>query len=158
MLFERWTGAKDLKRWMPKFYWNVIWMMNWKYQSAIGKEGSNFRVLTQNKKKDPDTTQLTSSSFSDPLWFVSFSWWPLFSLFSRALCISFRLCSAPMDIRLFTERLFLFSFAFLSSYSAYFCVLSSSLYAFYFLLSFSHFVSFFPTYFNSKLFLHDHIQ
>ena len=36
-----------------------------------------------------DETRLTSSSFSEPLWFASLWWWPLFSLFSGALCISF---------------------------------------------------------------------
>ena len=51
--------------------------------------------------ENPDKTRLTSSSFLDPLWFASLCWWPFFSLFSGALCISFSRCPS-LDIRLFT--------------------------------------------------------
>ena len=51
--------------------------------------------------ENPDKTRLTSPSFLDPLWFASLCWWPFFSLFSGALCISFSRCPS-LDIRLFT--------------------------------------------------------
>ena len=45
MLFERWTGARVLKRWIrkPLFHRNVIWIINWSwYQTKIGRKGLNF--------------------------------------------------------------------------------------------------------------------
>ena len=52
---------------------------------------------------------------------LSLRWWPLFSLFSGALCIFFSRYSP------FYFSLFLISFTFLLPYSAYFSVLSNSL-------------------------------
>ena len=49
-------------------------------------------------RENPDETRLTFSSFSVPLWFASRCWWPLFSLFPRALYISFSRCSS-LNIR-----------------------------------------------------------
>ena len=92
-------------------------------------------------RENPDKTQLTSSSFVDPLWFASLCWWPLFSLFSGALCISFSCCSS-LDICLFT---YVFSCSLsrpsrhilpiLASFLTFLRVFVDSLYAFYFLLS-----------------------
>ena len=112
MLFERWTGARVFRRWMPKplFYRNVI---------LIVTEGSIKRRLVKkvwiflglSVRENPDKTRLTFSSFSDPLWFASLYWWPLFSLFSGAsLYVLLALLFARYSP--FYLCLFLFSFAF----------------------------------------------
>ena len=126
MLFERWTGARVFRRWMPKplFYKNVI---------LIVTEGSIKRRLVKkvwiflglSVRENPDKTRLTFSSFSDPLWFASLYWWPLFSLFSgESLYVLLALLFARYSP--FYLCLFLFSF-FLLSRSAYFGVLSNFL-------------------------------
>ena len=126
MLFERWTGARVFRRWMPKplFYRNVI---------LIVTEGSIKRRLVKkvwiflglSVRENPDKTRLTFSSFSDPLWFASLYWWPLFSLFSgESLYVLLALLFARYSP--FYLCLFLFSF-FLLSRSAYFGVLSNFL-------------------------------
>ena len=93
-------------------------------------------------RENQDKTRLTSSSFSDPLQFASLCWWLLsFSLFSRALCISFSHCSS-LDIRLLT---YAFSYSLprssrrilpvLASSLTFLRVFLDSLYVFSFLLS-----------------------
>ena len=86
--------------------------------------------------------------------------WPLFSLFSAALCISFSRCSS-LDIRLFTYAFSFFFSELLSPFSTYFSVLSNFLAHFSWLawrlLPLAFFgcsVSFFPAYFHSKPSLH----
>ena len=126
MLFEQWTGARVFRRWMPKplFYKNVI---------LIVTEGSIKRRLVKkvwiflglSVRENPDKTRLTFSSFSDPLWFASLYWWPLFSLFSgESVYVLLALLFARYSP--FYLCLFLFSF-FLLSRSAYFGVLSNFL-------------------------------
>ena len=84
--------------------------------------------------------------------------WPLFSLFSGALCISFSLCSS-LDIRLFT---YAFSFFFPSSSPRFLLILASfltflrvfldSLDAFYLLLSLAAlYISFQPIFTQNPL-------
>ena len=110
------------------------------YQTKIGKKGLNFLGLSA--RENQDKTRLTSSSFSDPLQFASLCWWLLsFSLFSRALCISFSHCSS-LDIRLLTHA---FSYSLprssrrilpvLASSLTFLRVFLDSLYVFSFLLS-----------------------
>ena len=144
MLFERWTGARVFRRWMPKplFYRNVI---------LIVTEGSIKRRLVKkvwiflglSVRENPDKTRLTFSSFSDPLWFASLYWWPLFSLFSGAsLYVLLALLFARYSP--FYLCLFLFSFAFctiLVCSLTFLRVFLDSPYAFYPLFSF--FVFFF---------------
>ena len=125
MLFERWTGARVFRRWMPKplFYRNVI---------LIVTEGSIKRRLVKkvwiflglSVRENPDKTRLTFSSISDPLWFASLYWWPLFSLFSGESLYVLALLFARYSP--FYLCLFLFSF-FLLSRSEYFGVLSNFL-------------------------------
>ena len=86
--------------------------------------------------------------------------WPLFSLFSGALCISFSLCSS-LDIRLFTHAFSFFFSELLSPFSSYFSVLSNFLARFSWLAwrllplaFFGCFVYFFPAYLHSKPSLH----
>ena len=168
MLFERWTGARVFRRWMPKplFYKNVI---------LIVTEGSIKRRLVKkvwiflglSVRENPDKTRLTFSSFSDPLWFASLYWWPLFSLFSgESLYVLLALLFARYSP--FYLCLFLFSF-FLLSRSAYFGVLSNFLARFsrltlrllplvFFVcvcVFFYHSFSFYTTYFHSKPSLHE---
>ena len=105
----------------------------------MGKKVWIFLNLSEREK--PDKTRLTSSSFPDPLWFGSLCWWPHFSMFSGALCISFLRCSS-LDIRLFT---YAFSCSLsrssrrilpiLSSFLTFMLIFLDSLYAFYFLFS-----------------------
>ena len=84
---------------------------------------------------------IVKSYISDPLWFASPRRWPLFSLFSGALCISFSRCSL-LDIRLFTYA-FYYSLShssrrilpILASFLTSLRVSLNLLYAFYFLLS-----------------------
>ena len=101
MLFKRWTGARVLKRWMQV---RVIVLpkrdLNYKLKQVSNEvwEKKFWIFLGLSVRENPDKTRLTSSSFSDPLWFASLCWWPLFSLFSGALCISFSRCSS-LDIR-----------------------------------------------------------
>ena len=98
MLFERWTGARVFRRWMPKplFYKNVI---------LIVTEGSIKRRLVKK------------------VWI--FFWWPLFSLFSgESVYVLLALLFARYSP--FYLCLFLFSF-YLLSRSAYFGVLSNFL-------------------------------
>ena len=75
--------------------------------------------------------------------------WPLFSLFSAALCISFSRCSS-LDIRLFTYAFSFFS-ELLSPFLARFSWLAWRLLP---LAFFGCSVSFFPAYFHSKPSLH----
>ena len=112
-------------------------------------------------RENPDKAQLiiTSSSFADRLYFASLCWWPLFSLFSGA-SLSFLLALLFARYSPFYSCLFLFSFAFLSLYSAYFSVLSNFLARFsrlalhLLLLAFlGRSASFFPAYFHSNPFL-----
>ena len=109
-------------------------------------------------RENPDETRLTSSSFSELLWFASLCWWPLFSLFSGALCISFSLCSS-LDIRLFTCAfscsLSRYSHNFLlilASFLTFLRVFLDSLDAFYFSLSLAAlFLSFQPIFTQKPL-------
>ena len=131
MLFERWTGARVFRRWMPKplFYRNVI---------LIVTEGSIKRRLVKkvwiflglSVRENPDKTRLTFSSISDPLWFASLYWWPLFSLFSGESLYVLALLFArysPFYLCLFLFSFFLLSCAFFSTHltpftSCFFCV------------------------------------
>ena len=100
-------------------------------------------------RENPDRTRLTSSSLADPLQFASLCWWPLFCLFSEALLFArnspFYFC--PL----------LFSFLFLSPYSAYFGVLCNFLARFsglalrrLLVAFFGRSVSLYPAYFKLK--------
>ena len=83
---------------------------------------------------------------------LSLRWWPLFSLFSGALCIFFSRYSP------FYFSLFLISFTFLLPYSAYFSVLSNSLSRLSRLvlrLSLLALISHSVSFFHSKPFLHE---
>ena len=126
MLFERWTGARVFRRWMPKplFYKNVILIVT---EASIKRRlvKKVWIFLGLSVRENPDKTRLTFSSFSDPLWFASLYWWPLFSLFSgESLYVLLALLFARYSP--FYLCLFLFSF-FLLSRSAYFGVLSNFL-------------------------------
>ena len=136
--------------------------LNYKLKLASNEDSEKrFKFfLGLSEGENPDKTQLTSSSFSNPLCSASLCWWPLFSLFSGALRISFSRCSL-LETRLFTYTFSLFSFAFLLPYSAYFSVLSNFLARFsrlalrlLLLVFFDRSVSFFPAYFHWKPFLH----
>ena len=164
MLFERWTGAKILERWMPKFlpkrYLN--YKLNWTETNIKRRLVKKDWIWALKWEKAQIRLNLPPLLFRILCSSLSHSWWPLLSLFSRVLCISFPHCSS-LDIRLFGWRLFLFSFAFLSPYSAYFSVLSNSLSRFsrlalrLLLLAccFLKSLSFFPVYFHPKLFLQE---
>ena len=122
---------------LPKLDWNY----KLKLVSNEEWEKKVWIFLDLSVRENPDKTRLTSSSFVDPLWFASLCWWPLFSLFSGALCISFSRCSS-LDICLFT---YVFScclsrpsrhiLPILASFLTFLRVFVDSLYAFYFLLS-----------------------
>ena len=139
MLFERWTGARVFRRWMPKplFYKNVILIVT---EASIKRRlvKKVWIFLGLSVRENPDKTRLTFSSFSDPLWFASLYWWPLFSLFSGAsLYVLLALLFARYSP--FNLCLFLFSFAF--------CIFWCAL--------FDRSVSFYTTYFHSKPSLHE---
>ena len=149
----------------PLFYKNVI---------LIVTEASIKRRLVKkvwiffglSVRENPDKTRLTFSSFSDPLWFASLYWWPLFSLFSGESLYVLALLFARYSP--FYLCLFLFSF-FLLSRSEYFGVLSNFLARFsrltlrllplvFFFCVFFFFdrsFSFYTTYFHSKPSLHE---
>ena len=105
---------------------------------------------------NPDKTPLTPSSFADPLWFASLCWRPLLrSVFWSSSYFLLTLLFARYSP--FYLCLFLFSFAFLSPYSAYFSVLSNFLARFsrlalrlLLVAFFDRFVSFFPAYFTQN--------
>ena len=154
MLFERWTGARVFRRWMPKplFYKNVILIVT---EASIKRRlvKKVWIFLGLSVRENPDKTRLTFSSFSDPLWFASLYWWPLFSLFSGAsLYVLLALLFARYSP--FYLCLFLFSFAFctiLVCSLTFLRVFLDSPYAFYPLFSF--FVFFF--FWSLCLFLHN---
>ena len=94
---------------------------------------SNIQIITWlnfflglSVRENPDRTRLTSSFFADPLQFASLCWWPLFCLFSEAT-LYFLLALLFARNSPFYLCPLLFSFAFLSPYSAYFGVLSNFL-------------------------------
>ena len=67
MLFERWTGARVLKRWiLPKrdlnYKLKLVSNEDWEKKVLI--------FLGFSIGENPDKTRLTSSSFSDPSQFV----------------------------------------------------------------------------------------
>ena len=126
MLFERWTGARVFRRWMPKplFYKNVILIVT---EASIKRRlvKKVWIFLGLSVRENPDKTRLTFYSFSDPLWFASLYYLLIDDLFSvcfqARLCMSFSRCSS-LDIRLFTCV-----FSCSLSLSAYFGVLSNFL-------------------------------
>ena len=138
MLSEQWTSARILKQLMPKKKkrFEVFWAVAWE------------KTLVRH---DLPLSLILCSS-------LSLCWWLLFSLFSGVFFISFSCCSSQ-DIRLFNLCLLLFSFTFLSPYSAFlasfltFLRLFSRLALRLLLLSFfGRSVSFFPVYFHSNPF------
>ena len=111
-------------------------------------------------RENPDKTRLTSflsRILCSSLLFVD----DVFSVcFQERLCISFSRCSSLGNRLLLTS--FLFSFAFLSPYSAYFCILSNFLVRFcrlalrlLLLAFFGRSVSFLSAYSHSKPSLHE---
>ena len=129
---------------------------------------SNIQIITWfnfflglSVRENPDRTRLTFSSFADPLQFASLCWWPLFSLFLGAT-LYFLLALLFARNSPFYLCPLLFSFAFLSPYSAYFGVLSNFLVRFSGLalrcLLFAFFgssVSLYSAYFQLKPSLHE---
>ena len=161
MIFERWTSARVFRGWMPKllFYKNVILIVT---EASIKRRlvKKVWIFLGLSVRENPDKTRLIFYSFSDPLWFASVYWWPLFSLFSGA---SLNVLLALLFARYspFYLCLFLFSFAFCIFWCplTFLRVFLDSPYAFYFFFFvcffFDRSVSFYTTYFHSKLSLHE---
>ena len=80
------------------------------FENFIGKTtyviiSTKYFTLSVSAKENPDKTQLTSSSFTDPLYFASLCRWPLSVCFQERLRISFSRCSS-LGTRLFTYALY----------------------------------------------------
>ena len=127
MLFERWTGARVLKRWMQNslFYRNLIWIVNWsQYQTKIGEKRFEFIwALAQEKTQiRHDLPPLPSRILYGSLLYVDDPFSVCFLEFfvfpsHVALRCKFAFWLMP----------FFLSFAFLLPYSAYLRVLSNFL-------------------------------
>ena len=124
------------------------------------KKGWNF-FLGLRVRENPDRTRLTLSSCADPLQSASLCWLPLFSLFSEAT-LYFLLALLFARNSPFYLCPLLFSFVFLSPYSAYFGVLCNFLARFsglalrrLLVAFFGRSVSLYPAYFQLKPSLHE---
>ena len=105
--------------------WSVEFKTGASIKRGLEKKSLNF-FLGLGERENPDRTRLTFSSFADPLQFASLCWWPLFSLFSEAT-LYFLLALLFARNSPFYLCPLLFSFVFLSPYSAYFGVLCNFL-------------------------------
>ena len=140
--------------------WSVEFKTEASIKRRLEKKSLNF-FLGLSVRENPDRTRLTFSSFADPLQFASLCWWPLFSLFSEAT-LYFLLALLFARNSPFYLCPLLFSFAFLSPYSAYFGVLSNSLAQFsglalrcFLVAFFCHSVSLYQAYLHLKLSLQE---
>ena len=139
MIFEQWTGAKVLKRRMPKVFperWFELWT-----EASIKRRLVKKVWIFLCARENVTRTQLTCSSFSDPLWFA----FPLLMTFS-AYFLELFLFPSQFSLR---QIFALITYAFSCSFSRSSCrilpmwaslltlfrVFLDSLYAFSILLS-----------------------